>query len=316
MKIVGVAMVRNEDDILESFIRNNLLFLDHISVISHNSIDQTNTILENLLSEGLPLDFEISHEQTFRQGEKITELARKVFAYHNADIVIPLDADEFIKAPSREAFRVLFEKLPRKVNAAWTIQSYVPITSDDAAQIDPSARIQHRRLSEERAVYRVILTHSFANNPSLCLLEGSHSVFVRAGPELKASAHAIIREISLAHFPVRSPQQLAKKILINVWSRKVAPHELEASYPIAGHWKKLYQQILAGGLPDARQLTDLAFTYQNLSAAMPFCDMSQLVRDPLNVGSQLRYTSNNPLAYLRSIAHWVDAYIDLNRGTY
>jgi hypothetical protein len=312
MKIIGIAMVRNEDDVLESFIRHNLNFLDHLSVISHASTDQTDTILEKLVAEGLPLDFEISQERTFLQGERLTELARKVFAGSGADIVIPLDADEFIKAPSREALRALFGKLPRTVNAAWAPLSYVPLESDDAALIDPVARITHRRISEEHSLHKAILTQSFANDTSLCLLEGSHSVFRITGAKPVASPHAIIREMSLAHFPVRSPQQIVKKLLINVWSRMVAPHDLEASYPIAWHWKKLYMKILAEGAPAARQLSDLAYIYQNPIAASPVCDMSQLVYDPLDVKSHLRYTSNNPLACLHSIAQWVDVYIDLN----
>jgi hypothetical protein len=47
MKIIGIAMVRNEDDILESFIRYNLQFLDHICIISHTSTYQSNMTLKN-----------------------------------------------------------------------------------------------------------------------------------------------------------------------------------------------------------------------------------------------------------------------------
>lgn len=45
-KIVAITMVKNEEDIIESFIRYTLTFADMILVVNHSSDDSTGEILE------------------------------------------------------------------------------------------------------------------------------------------------------------------------------------------------------------------------------------------------------------------------------
>ena len=55
MRLIGVAMVRNEADIIEAFVRHNLTILDALVVVDHASLDGTSEILTLLQREGLPL---------------------------------------------------------------------------------------------------------------------------------------------------------------------------------------------------------------------------------------------------------------------
>jgi len=55
MRLIGVAMVRNEADIVEAFVRHNLTVLDAMVVVDHGSLDGTEEILALLQREGLPL---------------------------------------------------------------------------------------------------------------------------------------------------------------------------------------------------------------------------------------------------------------------
>ncbi len=48
-------MVKNEMDIIESFVRHTLGFADLLIVADHKSTDRTREILESLQAEGLPL---------------------------------------------------------------------------------------------------------------------------------------------------------------------------------------------------------------------------------------------------------------------
>ena len=48
MKLYGVAMVRNEADIIEAFVRHNLTVLDGLVVVDHSSDDGTSEILSAL----------------------------------------------------------------------------------------------------------------------------------------------------------------------------------------------------------------------------------------------------------------------------
>ena len=51
-KRVGLSMVRNESDVIETFIRHNLILLDELHIVDHNSSDNTREILTLLKQEG------------------------------------------------------------------------------------------------------------------------------------------------------------------------------------------------------------------------------------------------------------------------
>ena len=48
MILWGVAMVRNEAELVEAFVRHNLTLLDGMLIVDHNSTDSTSSILASL----------------------------------------------------------------------------------------------------------------------------------------------------------------------------------------------------------------------------------------------------------------------------
>lgn len=54
-KIVLVSMVKNEADIIESFVRHSLTYADELIIADHQSSDGTWEMLQKLRAEGLPL---------------------------------------------------------------------------------------------------------------------------------------------------------------------------------------------------------------------------------------------------------------------
>ena len=88
-KIVLVTMVKNEADIIESFVRHSLTFADEIIIANHMSTDRTGEILASLLSEGLPLTIRELHEVELAHGLVMTELMWEAIEEHGADIVLP-----------------------------------------------------------------------------------------------------------------------------------------------------------------------------------------------------------------------------------
>ena len=44
-KLVGLSMVRNESDVIETFVRHNLTLLDELHIIDHNSSDNTLSLI-------------------------------------------------------------------------------------------------------------------------------------------------------------------------------------------------------------------------------------------------------------------------------
>jgi len=55
MRLAAVTTVRNECDIIESFVRHNAAFLDCFYILDHRSTDATPVILRKLTDEGLPV---------------------------------------------------------------------------------------------------------------------------------------------------------------------------------------------------------------------------------------------------------------------
>ncbi|MBK6807013.1 MAG: glycosyltransferase family 2 protein [Betaproteobacteria bacterium] len=109
LRICGLTIVRDEEDIVEASIRHNLGALDALTVVDHGSDDGTSAIVEALRAEGLPID--LVHEEAieYRQSDIMTAHARRILA-GGADLCCPLDADEFLRVPSRADFERAAER--------------------------------------------------------------------------------------------------------------------------------------------------------------------------------------------------------------
>src|SRR5947208_11559468 len=112
MLLCAAAIVRNEADIIEAFVRHNLALLDHLAVVDHGSFDGTSEILAMLVQEGLPLSLIRDERIGYFQPEMITPLVRDLLRRANADFVFVLDADEFLKTPSRNVLEQLLMRVP------------------------------------------------------------------------------------------------------------------------------------------------------------------------------------------------------------
>lgn len=94
--IVAVSMVKNEMDIIESFVRHTLTFADRMIIADHQSTDRTRDILGQLQAEGLPIVIETIYTARYAQAEVTTRLMHEAADVYDADLILPLDADEFI----------------------------------------------------------------------------------------------------------------------------------------------------------------------------------------------------------------------------
>lgn len=96
MKIVSITMVKNEVDIIESFIRYHLNIVDEMIILDNHSSDETLIIINKLISEGLPIFLINDTDNQYTQYVKMNFLLKKAFEENNADLVCVLDVDEFI----------------------------------------------------------------------------------------------------------------------------------------------------------------------------------------------------------------------------
>src|SRR5262245_57664001 len=101
MRIVAISMVKNESDIIESFVRHHAPLVDVHYILDNRSADSTLEILRRLESEGLRLVVMSDEDGSYDQSRKMTDLMRRAAAETDADLILPLDVDEFLLPSSR-----------------------------------------------------------------------------------------------------------------------------------------------------------------------------------------------------------------------
>src|SRR5258708_2375124 len=125
-RLFGAAMVRNEADIIEAFVRHNLSVLDGLTIVDHCSIDATPEILAKLQAEGLPLRVVNESNPAHRPSEIMTRLARDSLERDAADFVFALDGDEFLKIESRGTLESALATVPSGMHVLVHWPTYVP----------------------------------------------------------------------------------------------------------------------------------------------------------------------------------------------
>lgn len=228
-KLVGLSMVRNESDIIETFIRHNLTLLNELHVVDHNSSDNTREILTLLKQEGLPIHIYHYNELEFAPERVLNHMMQHILN-NDADIdyIFPLDADEFIYCPSREKLNAFLTLIPQNHVGMYTWRGYLP----SSTEYDPDfiCHFTDQR-KEEILTPKVIISRAIAET---CILTiGSHYMIDRDGKEIKSTVFIepnnqqfyywfierfqaefiITNDLWLGHYPIRSTPQQIKKVL-------------------------------------------------------------------------------------------------------
>ena len=295
MKVTGISMVRNEGDVIEAFIRHHVEILDELVVVDHRSTDGTKQILEQLAAEGVPIEVHVEPSRVQRQNLVLTGLMRCAAAVEDVDWVLPLDADEFLIAADGDV-RGALAALPQKPHAI-DMRPYVPTADDPADEPNPLRRIRYRREFEHGTWTRKVLVPGpWAGDSGYGLAQGSH-VLLEARTDRIVPA-AFTPQLALAHFPVRTADQLARKVL-GGWPAHVARPDRAPSG--AFQWERAFDLVVAGQPLGARELEALACEYPTREPDSG----PKLILDPVAAPFELRYPAPNgptPLELLAETA--------------
>jgi hypothetical protein len=308
VRLLGAAHVRNEADIVEAFVRHNLGLLDGIAIVDHGSVDATPDILRALTAEGLPIFVAQEPRPVFDQQALQNRLVRHVFATSDAAWVFPLDADEFLRAPSPQSLRATLGAHPAATDVALEWQTYLPSFESGGESL---ARLRGaRRVQDDRHDFRkVAVSRRFAADPDLYLIRGQHGVMSRrANAPRRMQTVLPPGEVALAHVPVRSAAQFTVKIAIGWLSSLRAPkRQPNESY----HWKQAFDYLQSGRPLTAGQLAAFACNYGVPMERWLPTDAQALVDDPFLRDFELRYPKGaepSPLPYvLREVARLLAA---------
>lgn len=210
MRIVSFTMVNNEAEIIESFIRYNSNFVDEMVIIDNGCTDNTIPIIRNLINEGYAIsiyDESLEGYDQFRLDNKYLNL---ICNKKNADLIIPLDADEFIISennPRKSLEQLSLDKI-YYIHWEW----YVMTKEDDQEENFIPKKMQYClektpwNYSDGKPVTKVIIPAKYYKEKNLTMTMGHHSVYGKGNFRIEE-----INNIRLAHFRSISTQQLVSK---------------------------------------------------------------------------------------------------------
>ena len=243
-KIAIVSMVRNEADVIESFVRHNLQVADALYIIDHASTDGTGEILQQLAAEGLPLVVQRYDGIAQLQAELLTALMAQAFA-DGAALVLPLDADEFIwpaAGGSLQPVRTALQALDTAQVYSW---SWVRcrLTQPEQAQdrLLPARPAQRAAVPEQLG--KVIIGRKAWEETHCQLAQGNHHAVIMGESGPARLVPVSITGVFLAHFPWRSQQQAAAKAALG-WLANVAKYSRQTTK--ANHWQADFDRLCTG----------------------------------------------------------------------
>lgn len=212
LRLVSVTTARNEADIIEPFVRHTAAHVDHLVVVDHCSHDRTPEILGSLVAEGLPMTVLRCESPVYNQAPLTTLLVRRAVQKHGADWVLPLDADEFLWPldPDGGDLRRLLCRFDRLLQCRFRTFHPAGGGADDA-EANPVLRIRTRFTEESGVDHKILVPRSIARRGGARVGPGNHDFWI--GDDRVAPVE-VGRHLALAHFPVRTPHQLAVKVAV------------------------------------------------------------------------------------------------------
>lgn len=271
MKIVSITMVKNEVDIIESFIRYNLNIFDEMIILDNCSSDETPLIINKLIDENLPIVLLNDSNRDYIQTFKLNLLLDKAFNEHNADIVCALDCDEFLISTDNTNPRDILETLDLNEYYLAKWNTYVP-TENDSWDLFIPKRITHIRDENLESFYKVIVTKEVYYNFSPKIEMGSHDLTFTNGVTPQKNMNLNLR---IAHFPIRSIEQCMSKVIVNWPSRISTNTEYK---PWSWHWKKIFDKLKTNQFITQEDLKEFAKYY-----ALRFEGDVKIVNHPINL---------------------------------
>jgi len=272
MKVVSITMVKNEVDIIESFVRYHLNIVDEMIILDNCSSDETPLIITKLIGEGLPIVFIRDLDNNYNQSFKMNLLMEKAFKEHNADIVCVLDVDEFLISSENSNPREILNNLDldEYYLAKWI--TYIP-TENDSNDLFIPKRITHVRDENLERFFKVIVTKGifFSYSPNLEM--GNHNLTF---PDSNNPPKSLQLPLKIAHFPIRSIEQCISKVSVG-WPNLVSINTQNKSW--GWHWRNIFEKIKSHKNIDFKDLENFAKYY----ALKDFGDEIKIIAQPINL---------------------------------
>lgn len=209
MTVYGIAMVKNEQDVIGDVLSHMVEQVDRVIVADNMSTDRTREILESF-----DIDIIDDNDPAYRQSEKMTTLAM-LAKDAGADWVVPFDADE-IWRPQSGTLSTTLDDLDKDICVAW-IYNHIATGGNSIKEMP-------YRLNEV-SLHKVAVRTA----PDLVIHVGNHNAHYMT----KDAAYYDTGAIKVHHFPYRNVDQFVNKAV----QGGAALALTDMPYNIGQHWR-------------------------------------------------------------------------------
>ncbi len=225
-RVVAVAMVRDEADVIRSTVAHMLDEVDLVVVADNLSTDGTRAILDDMANAHpgrlMVLD---DPDPAYRQSEKMTALAEVARLQLGAEWIVPFDADEWHYSPFGRIADVLDGVREQWLVVPAPLFDHVATALDDPTEPDPVRRMGWRRVAAN-PLPKVACRW----RKDLVIAQGNHDAHYD-GRASRFDALLVVR-----HFPYRSVAQLVRKVRNGAAAYAAAGDSLPESF--GAHWRQ------------------------------------------------------------------------------
>jgi len=259
LRIISLSMVKNEQDIVEPFIRHNSRYLDYTVIMDNSSVDETRRIMSDCARELKTILLTEDDEFGYNQAERMTRLLRQFQPSLLADFVLLLDADEFISATDRDALVGALNTIPRRGVGVMPWRTFVHVPGENGQSgVDPPRSFHYRRAIELPVYRKIVIRLDGANASELEIDIGGHSVRAASGEPVPT---VLLDDVPLLHFPLRSLSQLTAKTIVG-WMAHTARNPGARKENLGWQWRDAFDRIASGSVPLTTQdLCEMSMLY-------------------------------------------------------
>lgn len=203
-------MVNNESEIIESFVRYNYNFIDEMVIIDNGCTDSTIRIVRNLIDEGFKITIFDESLEAYNQYRLDNKYLNKIIEEIKPDIIVPLDADEFLTGEENPRNILERLKLDRIYYVTW--RWYVMTKEDDSTETFIPKRMKYCltrpawNYSDGTPVTKSIIPAEYYKKMGLTLSMGHHTVFGNDKAKITR-----LDNLQFAHYRAISEKQLIYK---------------------------------------------------------------------------------------------------------